>query len=322
MKFLRNAARAAVALACASFAVCASAQEQLPQIVKIVVPYSAGGATDLLARYVADRLRQNTGRTFIVENRPGASGQIGAKAVADAAPDGSTFLLHTPALATSKIFFKSPMIPAPTVFEPVSLLAEESYVLAASGKAPFKTFKEFVAHAKANPGVLNYASGGLGESYLVFETFKKENKLSMTGVDYKGASPALIALIANEVQVGYQPATIAHTNAAAGKMHMLAISGSTRHAKYPDVPTFEEVWVKNARHRWYALFAPPKTPKAIIDRMHTELAAILATPEARQKIADVSMEPKSSTPEQLRKLVLDSLEEYTQMADLIGYQPQ
>lgn len=322
MKTLRIAARVATAILCAGLSLAAVAQGTPPQTMKIVVPYSPGGATDLLARLVAERLRERSGRTVIVENRPGASGQIGAKFVAEAAPDGSTFLVHTPAWVTSNIFFKSPSVSAPDGLEPVSLLAEEEYVLASSVGAPFETFRQFASYAKANPGKLNFASGGLGETYLIFEAFKKEQALDIVSVEYKGAAPALIALMTNEVQLGYQPATIADSQTRDGKMRMLAISGDARSPRYPNVPTFKESGVNHARHRWYALYAPPKTPKAIVDRVNADIAAILATPEVAAKLAAVSMVPRSSKPGELRKLTEDSMREYTQMSKFIGYQPQ
>jgi tripartite-type tricarboxylate transporter receptor subunit TctC len=300
----------------------AQARPELPNVVKIVVPYTAGGVTDLLARFLADRLQAETGRTFLVENKPGASGQIGTKAVSQAQPDGGTLLVHTPAWITSKIFFKNPLISVPDGLEPVTLLTEEAYVLAASMPAPFKTVRELVAYAKANPGKLNYASGGLGDSYLVFGSFMRQNQLDMVSVEYKGAAPTMTALMSDEVQLAFQSLITAQTYAASGRLKILGVSGDARHPAAPDIPTLDEQGIKHARHRWMALYAPPKTPRPMIEKLNALVNKVLDSPEARQKLAEISMVPKGSTPEELRKLIHASLAEYTEMAKVLDYQPQ
>lgn len=260
-KSLAIAASACLAVAGLSTASTAQAQTYPNRPVRLVVPYAAGGGTDLLARYVAERLSKRIAQPVVVDNRPGANGLIGAKFVSDSAPDGNTLVMVTPGWPATPVFVKASPVEVPQGLVPVALLAEGRFVLAAGAGAPFATFRDFVAYGKANPGKINYASGGVGDALLLMENVRISNHFDMARINYPGGARTITALLSDEVHLAIVPENIARGHAATGKMRILAVSGAQRSPGLADVPTFAELGFPAGRNNWFALMAARGTQR-------------------------------------------------------------
>lgn len=322
MNRLKSAAFALGAWLAASGLSVAFAQQYPNRPVRIVVPYAAGGATDVLTRHVAEKLAKRINQPVVVENKPGANGLIGAKFVSDAAPDGSTLVVVTPGWPATPVFVKSSPVEVPGGLEPVALLAEGRFVLAAGTAAPFSTFAEFVAYGRANPGKINYASGGVGDSLLLMENVRISNRFEMTRITYPGVARTITALLANEVHLAIVPENVARQHASAGKMRILAISGPARSSTSPEVPTFAELGFPAGRNNWFALMAARGTSPELAARIHADIAAVMADPDSVRKAADLAMLVRVTSPEELRQLVARSITEYKAIADQAGIKPE
>jgi tripartite-type tricarboxylate transporter receptor subunit TctC len=274
---------------CAVGAVAASAQAPYPNHpVRIVVPFPAGGTTDILAREVAQRLTQTTGQAFVVDNRPGAGGNIGAEMVAKAAPDGYTMLMGTVGThaINPSLYAKMPYDHVKD-FVPVILVAGVPNVLEIDPELPVNSVQELIAYAKANPGKLNFASSGSGTSiHLSGELFKSMTGVQMTHVPYKGSSPALADLAGGQVQLMFDNLPSSLALIKAGKLKPLAVTSLTRSSALPNVPTVAESGLPGFEaSSWFGLLAPAGTPKDVVAKINGEVAKWLATPEAKEKLA-------------------------------------
>jgi tripartite-type tricarboxylate transporter receptor subunit TctC len=276
---------AALALACAP----AHAQTSYPaKPVRLVVPFPAGGTTDILARAVAQKLSETWGQQVIVDNRPGAAGNIGTELVARSAPDGYTLLMGTVGThaINASLYEKLPFDPVKD-FTPVVLVAGVPNVLVVNQSVPAQSVAELIAYAKANPGKLNFASSGSGTSiHLSGELFKVLTGVQMTHVPYKGSAPALTDLMGGQVQLMFDnlPSSLAFIKA--GRLRALAVTSTTRAAALPDIPTMVEAGVPGFEaSSWFGVLAPAGTPRDIVLRINAEVAKWLATPEAREKLA-------------------------------------
>ncbi len=286
---IRTAIRAVAAAAIATFAALAPAQTAFPtKPIRIVVPFPAGGATDILARAVAQKLTETTGQSVVVDNRPGAGGNIGAELVAKSPPDGYTLLMGTVGThAINPSLY--PKMPYDHVkdFAPVILVAGVPNVLVVNPSLPVNSVQELIAYGKANPGKLNFASSGAGTSiHLSGELFKTMTGVQMTHVPYKGSSPALTDLIGGQVQLMFDnlPPSLPHIKA--GKLRALAVTSAQRALALPDVPTVAEAGLPGFEaSSWFGLLAPAGTPKDAIAKINGEVAKWLATPEAKEKLA-------------------------------------
>jgi tripartite-type tricarboxylate transporter receptor subunit TctC len=286
MHRLFRIALSAVVLAAANGAVAQTPYPSKP--VRIVVPFPAGGTTDILARAVAQKLSETWGQQVIVDNRPGAGGNIGAELVARAAPDGYTLLMGT--VGTHAInpglYAKMPYDHVKD-FAPVILVAGVPNVLVVNPSVPVGSVPELIAYAKANPGKLNFASSGSGTSiHLSGELFKTMTGVQMTHIPYKGSSPALADLIGGQVQLMFDnlPSSIGFIRA--GKLRALAVTSATRSSALPDTPTVAEAGVPGFEaSSWFGLLAPAGTPPDIVAKIDGEVAKWLASPEAREKLA-------------------------------------
>lgn len=239
--FLRATLAVLAWAASATAPLTALAQNYPNRALRIVVPYPPGSSPDALARIVGEHLGRQIGQNVIVENRAGAGGMIGAKAVSEAPTDGATLLMYTPAWSAARVFIKNPPIPVPEGLEPVTMVAEGRFVFMASAALPARDFNEMVAHARANPGKLNFATTGLGDSLLYFHDLAAEKGLKIETVQYKGSAEYVSALFANDVQLAFTPEYSMLPHVRAGKMKPLAITGATRSRAYPDTPTFDEL---------------------------------------------------------------------------------
>ncbi len=268
--------------------------------VTIVLPYSPGGSTDIVARVAASYLGPQLHSTFIVDNRPGASGTIAMGLVARAAPDGYTlYMAEMTSTIVGALVPKLPFDPD-TAFTPISMMAETPYVLVVNNDVPVKTLAEFIAHAKARPGELNYGSGGVGSGpHIAGELFKSLTKTDIRHVPYKGSGPALQDLMAGQIQMLI---TAAPTVASmAGKVRALAVAKPERIARLPDVPSAREAGLPEfVVSNWFGLSAPRGTPDAVVRAVDDAVRAVLANPEAHEKFRTSGAEPLYMPPAEFR----------------------
>lgn len=268
------------------------------QPVRLVVPSGAGGGPDILARVLADKLRVRWGQTVIVENRPGAGLNIGAEAVARAAPDGYTLLLtpQSPLVVNKSLYRK--LNYDPDTLEPVTVLVRVPVVLVANAGVPPSNLTELVQHAKANPGKLNYASSGSGSTpHLASELFQAKSGIKMTHVPYKSNPPAVLAMLAGEVDLMFLDLGPVLPHIRGGKLKALAMASDQRHPSLPEVPAITEFVPGATVAAWWGLMAPPRTPAGIVAKVQEAVAAALKEPDVVSKLAELgNMEPVGNSP--------------------------
>ena len=283
------------------------AQDTYPtRNVVIVVPYPAGGVADLLPRLVAEKLTQKWGKTVLVENRAGASGNIGMAYVAQQPADGYTFAL-APAgnLTVNPTLFKNLPFDTEKDFTPVTLLANVPNVLVVHPSVPVKTFQELVAYAKANPHKLNFASPGAGSgAHLAGELLKLDAHIDMVHVPYKGLAPAVNDLLGGQVQMMFAGVSTVLQAVKAGKLRALAVAGPHRLDALPGVPTVAESGYPGFDvTSWYGIVAKSGTPPAIVQKVQEDMAEALRQPDVQKKLADLGLEPVGDTPEQFGAVI-------------------
>ena len=277
------------------------AQSYPAKPVKTIVPFPAGGTTDILGRIVAQKLSERLGQQFIIDNRGGAGGNIGADIVAKSAPDGYTLLVGTVGTnaINASLYAKMPYDTAKD-FVPIGLIAAVPNVLVVHPAVPARSVKELIDLLKSKPGEINFASSGNGTSiHLSGELFKTMAGVNMNHIPYKGSAPALTDLIGGQVQLMFDnlPSSMPHIKA--GRLRALAVTSLKRSAALPDVPTIAESALPGFdASSWFALFAPAGTPKEIVAKLNSELNAILQLPDVREKFAAQGAEPTEFNPEQ------------------------
>jgi len=302
----RQLLRAALALSGASAAPWAFAQADYPhQPIRWVVPYPAGGGTDVLARTVAEALRGPLGQQIVVDNRPGASTNIGAQLVATAKPDGYTLMSADNALLAfnEHLFSKLPFSPEKD-FTYIGGLSRFPLALVVNPAFEAKTLKDFLAYARANPGKLNYASPGNGSPHhLAMEMFKHRTKTFLTHIPYRGAAPALQDVMGGQVPCMFLDLAAGLPVIQAGKVRALAIGAGKRVAALPDVPTLAEAGVPDTEvYAFQGVVAPAVLPAPITQRLNAEINRALATPDVVRRMKDFGMEALPGTPEQFRAM--------------------
>ena len=292
---------ALIGAAAASLAAPALAQQFPSKSIRIVVPYTPGGGADTTARLIAPKLQDALGQTVVIDNKPGAGGTIGDDAVAKAAPDGHTLLIGAFAHAVNPSLMPKMPFRTPDDFAPVSLLVTVPELLVVTPTFPAKTVAELVAMAKAEPGKLSYASSGNGSAqHLAAELFKLRTGTDIQHVPYKGGSLAVADVAAGHVPFYFGNMSAALPQARAGRVRALAITSPQRSPAASEVPTMAESGVSGCEiSEWNALLAPAGTPPATIERLHAEVAKILATEEIRAKFAGLGAQPIGSTPVEL-----------------------
>jgi|KBSMisStaDraftv2_1062788.scaffolds.fasta_scaffold19339_6 tripartite-type tricarboxylate transporter receptor subunit TctC len=295
-----------VALGCAlllGMAGAAQAQSAWPdKPIVYVVPFAVGGNTDTLARLLSQKLGTALGQPIVIENKPGAGGNIGSDFVAKAKPDGYTILGGTiSSHAINPSVYPNMPYDAVKSFEPVILLGSNPLVFAVSASTPYKSLKEVLDAAKAKPGQLAFASPGPGTSpHLAGELLKTLTRVDLTHVPYKGSGPALSDVIGGQVPIIIDTTIVLGAQIKAGKLRPLAVAYPTRLGTLPDVPTAAEAGVPGWEVvSWQAVFAPAGTPKPIVQRLNTEIAAIMKTPDVKARLADLGVEVGGGPPEQL-----------------------
>jgi len=294
---------AALALLARGPAVDASPYPERP--ITLVVGFVAGGGVDANARLLADALSHRFGQPVIVENRPGAGSKIANNRVAKAPPDGYTLLVTTAAVAIDMAASANAGVDASADFVPVSTMSTSPMFLVVNPSLPVHDVRGLVERAKAMPDALNYASSGNGTTpHLYAELFKLRTGTQIVHVPYKGTAPALAALMAGDVQMGFAPATSVLPFVKAGTLRALATTGSARFALLSDVPTMKEAGVPDAEADvWYGMLAPAGTPPDIVATIATAIATVSHTPEFRQRLEALGAEPKTMTPTAFRSLL-------------------
>ena len=297
MKLFWSAACAAL---CIAFAASARAQDYPTKPVRIVVPFSPGGVADNSARAVADRLSTQLGQQVIVENRPGASGNIGTQAVAQAAPDGYTLLLGFDGtmVINPHVF---PKIPFDTVkdFAPVTKLGDAVLILVAHPSLPAKTLAEFIAMAKKESRSYPYGTSGTGgTTHLAGELLKQRTGIALEHVPYKGGGQAIIDVVGGQIPLVYTAIATAQQYVKSGRLVGLGVSSAKRSGALPDVPTFIESGLAGFEvSSWVGILAPAKTPRPIVEKLQKELAAALQTQEVRERYAALGIDPVGNSPD-------------------------
>jgi len=285
----------ACVIAFASFAVpVAHAQEWPTKPVKLVVPFAPGGATDIIARIVAQKLGERLGQPVVVDNRPGAGTTIGNAAVAKAAPDGYTLLFAPTPLVITQALYPSLPYDVDKDLAPVSLLAVSPFILVVNAALPAKDVTELIALARAKPGTLTFCSAGSGSvPHLSGELFKLNAKVDMVHVPYKGGGPAISDLIGGQVNMMFATPIEVMAHVKSGKLRVLATTASKRLPALPDVPTVQESGVPQFDvYAFFGMLAPAGTPRPIIDRLAKEVAQVMQDPEVLQRFAEQSAEPR------------------------------
>ncbi|HET9641991.1 MAG TPA: tripartite tricarboxylate transporter substrate binding protein [Burkholderiaceae bacterium] len=298
----------ALALACLPLASAleAAAQEYPTKPIKIVVPYTPGGTTDNLARLCAQGLAEAWGQQVIVDNRPGASGSIGAKVVADAAPDGYTLLLATSTqLATNVALYPNLSYQPLRDFAPVGLLVKGYNVLVVHPSVPAKSVNELIALAKARPGQLNFATSGNGTSqHLSAELFKTMAGVNMVHIPYKGSAPALVDLLSGQVPVMFENILTVVPHIKAGTLRALAVTGAKRWPTLSELPTIAEAGLPGYEiSGFYGIVAPAGTPRPIVAKLNKELSRIISDPNLRERLLNQGFEPSPSTSDEFTELI-------------------
>ena len=299
-----------VALTCAALALGAAAPalaQQYPvKPIRLIVPYPPGGGNDTISRLLAQKMLESWGQQVIVDNRPGAGTTIGTAMAARAAPDGYTIMISSVAgHAMAPQMYKNPGYDPVKDFAPVTLLATTPMLLAVGSGTPYKSVKDLIAAAKANPTKLTYASGGNGTPpHLSAAIFTEKTGTQMTHIPYKGSGPALIDVMSGAVAFIIDTAASATPHVRSGKMRGLAITGKRRWPDLPDVPTFAEAGLTDYdSSSWYGIHAPAGTPRPIVMKLHGELVRIVNLPDIRERLALMSAEPVGNTPEQFDAFV-------------------
>jgi tripartite-type tricarboxylate transporter receptor subunit TctC len=269
--------------------------------VTLVVPFSPGGSTDILARIVAEHLRRSFNQPVVIENRTGASGNIGTAAVARAAPDGYTLLFNTMSVHTMNHgLFASMPFNGVKDFSPITLLAYVTNTMVVHPSVPAATIGEFIAYAKANPGKIAYASAGQGSTnHLCAALLEKMAGLSLVHVPYRGGAPAVADTVAGQTQLFFTAGTQSLEHVKAGKLRLLAVTEGKRSALLPDVPTVAETVPGYEMAVWYGAYGPAGMPREIIARLNAEIGRILFLPEVKKRMEDIAVEVGKSTPEEL-----------------------
>jgi tripartite-type tricarboxylate transporter receptor subunit TctC len=288
--------------------------------VRIIVPYAAGGNTDLTARAVADKLTEAYKRQFIVENRPGGATNIGTDAVAKAQPDGYMLLMGGASNAINMSLFKK--LPYDTLrdFEPIALCVKGANVLAIHPSLPAKNTKEFIALARAQPGKLNFASSGLGSSnQMAGELLKMMTGINIVHIPYKGNAPAITDLLGGHVEMIFAGVPAVAPHMQSGRVRGIAIGSLKRFPAVPDLPTFDESGVKGYEATtWFGMLAPAKTPKEILTRLNVEVDKAVKSPDVRDRFVNDGLEPMGGSPESFGKFIRAEIDKYAKVIKATG----
>ena len=313
---MKSSIRLCVAIACALCAWTAPAQDYPRKAVRVIAPFAPGGATDLLARLVSQKLSERWGQSVLVDNRTGAGGHIGAELAARAAPDGYTLLVAGAPHAIGVSLYRKLGYDLAKDLAPISNLATYPSAIVVHPTLPVRTVKELVALAKARPGELNFGSAGSGSpNHLALELFKTMARVNMVHVPYKGGSGQLIGdLLAGQVQLASMGLPPAMPHIKAGKLRVLGVTGAKRSPLLPDAPTVSEAGLRGFDvTSWYGMFGPAALPREIVGKVNADIAAVLNAPDVRERLASSGAERAPTTPEDLGRLVRDEIAKWSKV---------
>ncbi|RZL92785.1 MAG: tripartite tricarboxylate transporter substrate binding protein [Variovorax sp.] len=310
----RLAIIAAAASITAWLAMPAAAQTEFPRLkpITLVVPFAPGGGNDILARAIAPRMSQLLGQTVVVDNRPGAGGNLGTDLVARAAPDGYTIVIASSQVTMNPFLDMKVPFRIERDFEPVGRLASVPIVLVVNMQEPYKNLQEFMNYTKANPGKVSYSSPGNGTpQHMAGEVFAKLNKTEMLHVPYRGTGPSITDLIAGQVQVSFATYASVAQHVQAGKLRVLGVAGQKRTSLMPDLQTFGDAGMKGYdASLWYSLLAPAKTPEASVRKLNEAMVAALADPAVARQLAQQGFETQGSTPAELKSFIAEEMKRW------------
>jgi tripartite-type tricarboxylate transporter receptor subunit TctC len=308
--------RASLFVVMVAFALASPARAEEPNYpsrpVKIIVSAPPGGGVDIVARVIADRLAKLWGQPFVVENRPGAGGNLGSESVAAAEPDGYTLLAAQPAPLTTNVVLYKKLNFDPAAFEPLAIMTSIPNVLVVRADFPADSVAELVGYAKANPGKVNFGSQGVGTTpHLTGELFARATGSKLTHVPYRGTAQAVNDLVAGHLDLLFFQLDSVREQYQAKKAKMLAVTTAQRVAAVPEVPTMDEAGVKGFRSdTWNALAAPPKTPAAIVAKLNAAINAVLKQPDTAEHLRAMSMTPIGGTPDAIKTFIREETERW------------
>ena len=288
--------------------------------VRMIVPSSAGGGTDIVARIVAPELSKRLGQQVVIDNRPGAGTMIGIEAAARAAPDGYTLLMGLSTLAINSALYKKVPYDPVRDFAPITQAISSASIIVVHPSVPVKTVKELIAFARARQGQLNYASAGTGTyPHMTMELFMSMAGLKMVHISYKGTGPAMIDMIAGQVATMAATILTGMPQIRAGRLRALGITSTVRSPIVPDIPTVAEAGLAGFESvQWYGVLAPARTPKDIITRLHGEVTRVLQLPDIKERFAGDGADPVGSTPEEFGRYVQSELTKWAKVAREAG----
>ena len=312
----------ALAAAAAGAAFAQAAYPSKP--VRMVVPSSAGGGTDIVARIMAPELSKRLGQQVVIDNRPGAGTMIGIEVAAKSPPDGYTLLMGLSTLAINSALYKKVPYDPQRDFAPITQAVSSASIIVVHPSVPVKTLKELIAFARARPGQINYASAGTGTyPHMTMELFLSMAKLKMVHIPYKGTGPAMIDMVAGQVATMAATILTGMPQIRAGRLRPLAITSAARSPIVPDLPTVAEAGLPGYESvQWYGMLAPARTPRDIITRLHGEATRVLQQPEIKARFAGDGADPVGSTPEEFTRYIQSELTKWAKVARDAGIQQE
>ena len=318
---MKSMVRVACLLGCLLPAAPAISQSFPVKPLRIVVPFSAGGPTDITARFIAPRMTELLGQSIVIDNRAGATGIIGAELVAKSPPDGYTLLMATASVVAINMVTYS-KLPYDTLrdFQPLTPVMTTATILVVHPSVPARSLKDLVALAKARPGQITMASAGTGGTlHLPIEMLMKSAGIKMTHVPYKGAAPAVIDVVAGQVSGMFVDLPVISPHVKAGKVRALAMASPQRSVYFPDVPTTKEAGYSNVElQNYYALFLPARTPQEIVGKLHDAAVKTVNTPAVREKLVGTGADPLTMTPEEFTRFLRADIEMWGKVVKAAG----
>lgn len=303
----------------------AHAQAYPVKPVRIIAPFPPGGTTDTMCRIIAQRLTETLGKQVVVENRPGAAGQVGHEAAARAAGDGYTLLLTSKgSVVTNRYLYKKLTYDPLNDFAGITVIASAAPVMVIHPSLPARTVPQFVALAKSRPGQLNFGSGGSGTtSHIIGEVFKAATHVNIVHVPYKGGALAINDLIAGHIELSFSDMVPAVPQIKSGRLRALAITTPERSPTIPDVPTMAEAGVKEPfPQQWWGLMAPRGTPAAIIERINGDIGQMMKRAEVKDRFTDLGVFPVHTSPERMMEMIRTEGPEMQRVLKLAGVEPE
>ena len=310
---------------CALAPVIAPAQTYPTKPVRLVVPFAAGGALDVVGRVIGAKLGDGWGRTVVIDNRLGAAGNIGAEYVARAAPDGYTLLMSSVTTqAISMSLLAKPPYDFVRDYAPIALVASAPLALVVHPALPAKAVRDFIALAKARPGELNYFSSGTGSgTHLAAALFDEMAGIRTTHVPYKGGAQGITDLVSGEVQFAFSTMGLAQAHVQSGRLRMIAISSPKRYSRLPNVPTIAESGLRGYEAaQWYGVVAPAGTPPAVVTKLAADINGVVAQPDVTERFFSQGIEPVSSTPAEFAAFIKASVAKYAKIVKVTGVKPE